>query len=326
MRAKDMAVAHGAHMFWNPPTAFDKSVFDKIVSSHQGPSGEPLLRFSPDSDHAELIHAEPRPASQPSPSGRPESIAEDVNLFSRDTGTPDLGGTVHADGQVLHRLHTPGDGDCLFRSLLDTARSRAVPPAWAALNVAGLRTLLRDRLTGSELLTPDVEATPDPVLAVVDDLRMTALAGVGNPEARERIGQRWDRIQQAVVTEGDARQWRRILRDSGYPHLAEVAPTPADARRLGTDGLILAAAESTALWSSPFADALPLALAHTLDLDLRLVGTAPSAPASTFVTPLNPGGNGGTVHLAYNGSDHYDALIPAASLPAPTPTIPAPAT
>ncbi|MZG00903.1 hypothetical protein GTW62_01305, partial [Streptomyces sp. SID5614] len=36
MRAKDMAVAHGAHMFWNPPTAFDKSVFDKIVSSHQG--------------------------------------------------------------------------------------------------------------------------------------------------------------------------------------------------------------------------------------------------------------------------------------------------
>ncbi|KND30668.1 hypothetical protein IQ60_20115, partial [Streptomyces europaeiscabiei] len=54
MRAKDMAVVHGAHMFWNPPTAFDKSVFDKIVTSHQGPSGEPLLRFSPNSDHAVL--------------------------------------------------------------------------------------------------------------------------------------------------------------------------------------------------------------------------------------------------------------------------------
>ncbi|WP_257134498.1 hypothetical protein, partial [Streptomyces sp. st77] len=54
MRAKDMAVVHGAHMFWNPPTAFDKSVFDKIVGSHQGPSGEPLLRFTPDSDHAVL--------------------------------------------------------------------------------------------------------------------------------------------------------------------------------------------------------------------------------------------------------------------------------
>ncbi|WP_164494114.1 hypothetical protein, partial [Streptomyces sp. ADI97-07] len=43
MRAKDMAVTHGAHMFWNPPTAFDKSIFDKIVGSHQGPDGEPLL-------------------------------------------------------------------------------------------------------------------------------------------------------------------------------------------------------------------------------------------------------------------------------------------
>ncbi len=53
-----------------------------------------------------------------------------------------------------------GDGDCLFRSLLDTARSHPVPPPWAARNVAGLRGLLRDRLTGSELLAPDVEATP----------------------------------------------------------------------------------------------------------------------------------------------------------------------
>ncbi|MYV60437.1 hypothetical protein GTW37_13965, partial [Streptomyces sp. SID4931] len=65
MRAKDMAVAHGAHMFWNPPTAFDKSVFDKIVSSHEGASGEPLLRFSPGNDHAVLVHPEPRPAPPP---------------------------------------------------------------------------------------------------------------------------------------------------------------------------------------------------------------------------------------------------------------------
>ncbi|CAM5740832.1 hypothetical protein SMICM304S_03518 [Streptomyces microflavus] len=331
MRAKDMAVAHGAHMFWNPPTAFDKSVFDKIVSSHEGSSGEPLLRFSPGNDHAVLVHPEPRPSSvpSPSPSGRPESIAEDVDLFSKGTGTPGLAETVHVDGQALRRLRTRADGDCLFRSLLDTARSHDVPPAWAARNVAGLRSLLRDRLTGSELLAPDVEATPDPVLAVVDDLRMTALAGVRNPEARERIGQRWDRIEQAVVSGGDGRRWRRILRDSGYPHLADVAPTPADARRLGTDGLILAAAELPALWSSPFADALPLALAHTLDIELRLVGPDASAPAGTSVTPLNPGGHGGALHLAYNGSDHFDALVPAAAVPAPTPTptpTPAPAT
>ncbi|WTA88879.1 hypothetical protein OG323_07600 [Streptomyces cyaneofuscatus] len=326
MRAKDMAVAHGAHMFWNPPTAFDKSVFDKIVSSHEGSSGEPLLRFSPGKDHAELVHPEPNASS---PSGRPESIAEDVDLFSKGIGTPGLADTVHADGQALRRLRTRGDGDCLFRSLLDTARGHDVPPAWAARNVAGLRSLLRDRLTGSELLAPDVEATPDPVLAVVDDLRMTALAGVRDPEARERIGQRWDRIEQAVVTDGDGRRWRRILKDSGYPHLADVTPTPADARKLGTDGLIVAAAELSALWSSPFADALPLALAHTLDIELRLVRPDASAPAGTSVTPLNPGGRSGTLHLAYNGSDHYDALVPAAAVPAPTPTpapTPAPAT
>ncbi|WP_399007626.1 hypothetical protein [Streptomyces sp. CB00271] len=326
MRAKDMAVVHGAHMFWNPPTAFDKSVFDKIVSSHEGATGEPLLRFSPGNDHAVLVHPEPRPESPPP--ARPESIAEDVRLSGKDTGTPALADTVRADGQAFRRLPVRADGDCLFRSLLDTARTRPVPPPWAARNVTGLRSLLRDRLTGSELLAPDVEATPDPVLAVVDDLRMTALAGVRNPEARERIGQRWDGIEQAVVTGGDARRWRQILKDSGYSHLADVAPTPADARRLGTDGLILAAAELPALWSSPFADALPLALAHTLDVELRLVRPDGSAPGGTSVTPLNPGGRGGTLHVAYNGTDHFDALVPAASLPAPAPTpppVPAPA-
>ncbi|MFH9478656.1 hypothetical protein ACH4L7_33190 [Streptomyces anulatus] len=329
MRAKDMAVAHGAHMFWNPPTAFDKSVFDKIVSSHEGATGEPLLRFSPGSDHAVLVHPEPRPDSPPP--ARPESIAEDMQLSGKGAGTPDLADTVRADGQAFRRLPARADGDCLFRSLLDTARSHPVPPPWAARNVTGLRSLLRDRLTGSELLAPDVEATPDPVLAVVDDLRMTALAGVRNPEARERIGQRWDRIEQAVVTGGDARRWRQILKRSEYSHLADVAPTPADARRLGTEGLILAAAELPALWSSPFADALPLALAHTLDVELRLVRPDGSAPTGTSVTPLNPGGRGGTLHVAYNGTDHFDALVPAASLPAPAsaptpPPAPAPAT
>ncbi|MFE9241403.1 hypothetical protein [Streptomyces sp. NPDC007007] len=324
MRAKDMAVAHGAHMFWNPPTAFDKSVFDKIVSSHAGASGEPLLRFSPGNDHAVLVHPEPRPA--PPPPSRPESIADDLNLSGKDTRTPGLTDTVHADGQAFRRMPARGDGDCLFRSLLDTARSHPVPPPWAARNVAGLRGLLRDRLTGSELLAPDVEATPDPVLAVVDDLRMTALAGVRDAEARDRIGQRWDRIEQAVVENGDGRRWRQILKDSGYPHLADVAPTPADARRLGTDGLILAAAELPGLWSSPFADALPLALAHTLDIELRLVRPDGAAPTGTSVTPLNPGGRSGTLHVAYNGLDHYDALVPAAGLPTPAPvTTPAPA-
>ncbi|WP_369275089.1 hypothetical protein AB5J55_38630 [Streptomyces sp. R11] len=282
------------------------------------------LALSPE-DTAELARRRPDLAPPPS---RPESLAEDLTLYSKGVTTTGPSDTVHADGMRFRRLDTPGDGNCLFRALLDSARSQDVPPAWAARNVAGLRGMLRDRFTGSELATTAAEAMPDPVLAVVDDLRMTAVAGVQDPDARRRITERWNRIAQSVVTDGDARQWRRILRDSGYPRLAEVAPTPADARRLGTGGLIGAAAERAELWSSPFADLLPQALAHTLDLDLRLVRSDPQAPGNPLVTTLHPGGQGGTLHLAYNGSDHYDALVPANAPLAPVPdpaAIPEPA-
>ncbi|WUH44065.1 hypothetical protein OHO27_03950 [Streptomyces sp. NBC_00443] len=283
------------------------------------------LALSPE-DTAELARRRPDLASTPS---RPESLAEDLTLYSKGATTTGPADTVDADGTQFRRLDTPGDGNCLFRALLDSARSQDVPPAWAARNVAGLRGMLRDRFTGSELATAAAEAMPDPVLAVVDDLRMTAVAGVRDPDARRRITERWNRIAQSVVTDGDARQWRRILRDSGYPRLAEVAPTPADARRLGTEGLIAEAAERTELWSSPFADLLPQALAHTLDLDLRLVQHDPQSAGNPLVTTLHPGGQGGTLHLAYNGSNHYDALVPANAplTPVPDPaTTPEPAT
>ncbi|MEV6171934.1 hypothetical protein AB0L99_27450 [Streptomyces sp. NPDC051954] len=270
------------------------------------------LALSPE-DSAEL--ARRRPDLAPTPSRR-ESLAEDLTLFSKGAGPADV---VRADGTTFRRLDTPGGGNCLFRALLDSARSQDVPPAWAARNVAGLRGLLRDRITGSELAAAAAEATPDPVLAVVDDLRMTALAGVRDPDAQRRITQRWNGIAQAVVTDGNPRRWRRILSDSGYPQLADIAPTPDHARRLGTEGLIAAAAEQTGLWNSPFADVLPQALAHTLDLDLRLVQADPHSPGNTLVTTLHPGGQGGTLHLAYNGTDHYDALVPATAPLTPVP-------
>ncbi|MES4890661.1 hypothetical protein [Streptomyces sp. NPDC096012] len=277
------------------------------------------LALSPE-DTAEL--ARRRPDLAPAPS-RPESTAEDLTLLSKDAVPSGRADVVHADGTAFRRLDTPGDGNCFFRALLDSARSQDVPPAWAARNVAGLRGLLRDRIAGSELAAAAAEATPDPVLAVVDDLRMTALAGVRDPRRHQAVTRRWNRIAQQVVTEGDPRRWRRILRDSGYPHLATVAPTPAAARDLGTEGLMAAAAEHPALWSSPFADLIPQAAAHTLDLDLRLVQPDRHAPGTTLVTPLHPGGRGGTLHLSYNGSDHFDALVPAS---APLTAVPDPVT
>jgi hypothetical protein len=277
------------------------------------------LALSPE-DTAEL--ARRRPDLAPAPS-RPESIAEDLTLLSKNAVASGRADVVHADGAAFRRLDTPGDGNCFFRALLDSARSQDVPPAWAARNVAGLRGLLRDRIAGSELAAAAAEATPDPVLAVVDDLRMTALAGVRDPRRHQGLTRHWNRIAQEVVTDGDPRRWRRILQDSGYPHLATVAPTPAAARDLGTEGLMAAAAEHPALWSSPFADLLPQAAAHTLDLDLRLVQPDRHAPGSTLVTPLHPGGRGGILHLSYNGSDHFDALVPAS---APLTAVPDPVT
>ncbi|MGW6026513.1 WXG100-like domain-containing protein [Streptomyces sp. NPDC055214] len=282
-------------------------------------SGTPLplseLGLSPE-DTVEL--ARRRPDLAPAQS-RPESPAQDVTLLSKAApGTADI---VHADGLALRRLDTPGGGNCLFRSLLDSARGQDTPPAWAARNVAGLRRLLSDRITGSELGDTVALAFPDPVFAVVDDLRMRAIAGVRDPAEQSRITRLWNRIAQDVVTDGDTDEWQRILRESDYPHLADVAPTPADAKRLGAKGLVASAAELSALWASPFADLLPEALAHTLDLDLRLVQPDPQTPApgNTRVNTLNPGGQGPALHLAYNGTDHYDALIPASAPLAPVP-------
>ncbi|MET9567314.1 hypothetical protein ABZY07_44665, partial [Streptomyces tauricus] len=284
-------------------------------------AGTPLplseLNLSPE-DTAEL--ARRRPDLAPTPS-RPESLAEDLTLLSKQK--PGSVGIVRADGIAFRRLTTPGGGNCLFRSALDSARSQTVPPAWAARNVAGLRTQLRDRITGSELGDTMARAIPDPVFSVVDDLRMRALAGARDTAERNRITSHWNRIAQDVVTGADAAEWQRIIGESDYPQLAAVVPTPAAARRLGARGLVAAAAELSDLWASPFADLLPEALAHTLDLDLRLVQPDPRVPGTTFVNTLNPGGQGGTLHLSYNGTDHFDALVPASAplTPVPDPTI-----
>ncbi|MGW2830309.1 WXG100-like domain-containing protein [Streptomyces sp. NPDC001286] len=65
MMAGDMAVMHGAHMDWEPSTPFSKGIFSKIVESHQE-GGEPLLRFRPDVNDAELVYAS-REFSFPNP-------------------------------------------------------------------------------------------------------------------------------------------------------------------------------------------------------------------------------------------------------------------
>ncbi|MFC7512527.1 hypothetical protein ACFQV4_29220 [Streptomyces thermocarboxydus] len=59
----------------------------------------------------------------------------------------------------------------------------------------------------------------------------------------------------------------------------------------------------------PFADLIPEALAHTLDLDLRIVQPDPRTPGALTTIALHAGGTGDP-HVAYNGTDHFDALVP----------------
>ncbi|MGQ4725172.1 WXG100-like domain-containing protein, partial [Streptomyces tunisiensis] len=299
-----------------PPTALvsqdDVRGLDYAQSAQVawGLSDDPLplseLGLGPE-DTAEL--ARRRPDLSPAPS-RPASPAGDLTAFGPVTPAPERRSLLRAGGLTFRRIAAPPDGNCFFRSVLDSARSREVPPAWAAVNADGLRARVRDRVAHTELGDIADALVPDPVHSVVNDLRLRALAGESDAGAQRRIAEEWDRIAQEVVTDGDTGRWREIVADSDYPGLAEVAPTPADARRLGGRGLLAATAARVDLWPSPFADLIPEALAHTLDLDLRIVQPDPRTPGALTTIALHAGGTGDPLHVAYNGTDHFDALVP----------------
>ncbi|WP_234360063.1 EndoU domain-containing protein [Streptomyces sp. DSM 15324] len=60
MRANDMGVMHGAHLYWaaEPKSPFSESVFKKILESHRH-GGEPLLRFGPGDVNTRLAWSDP---------------------------------------------------------------------------------------------------------------------------------------------------------------------------------------------------------------------------------------------------------------------------
>ncbi|MYS49930.1 hypothetical protein GTW46_07600, partial [Streptomyces sp. SID6013] len=233
-----------------PPTALvsqdDVRGLDYAESARVawGLSDDPLplsqLGLGPE-DTAELARRRPDLAPVPS---RPESPAEDLVPFGPVPVAPASGpaDVVRSGGRVFHRVDARPDGNCFFRSVLDSARAVAVPPAWAAGSIAGLRARVRDRVAHGELGDIADALVPDPVHSVVNDLRLRALAGETDPGAQRRIAEEWDRIAGEVVTDGDAGRWREIVAGSDYPGLAEVAPTPAEARRLGGRGLLAATA------------------------------------------------------------------------------------
>nr|WP_237331267.1 hypothetical protein [Streptomyces mexicanus] len=237
----------------------------------------------------------------------PDVLSDADSAHSLDL-TSGTGAPVRAEGREFRLVPSGGDGDCFFTSVLTGARGQNALPQWAAMDVAGLRRLLHDRLNGSELADALTESSPDPVRTVLDDLR-SAYVGPGpvHPDAAAA----WRRFSDAVLS-GDTASWRKLVEGSPYPDLLTVAPTPEEARRLGAGGLLTAAARHSGLWASPFGDLIPVALAQATDVDLRVVG-------NDGVRSLNPAAGGGTLYVRYNGRDHYDALVPVASAPAPSP-------
>ncbi|WP_329792503.1 glycosyltransferase [Lentzea sp. DG1S-22] len=55
---RNVGVQHGAHLYWDPVTDFDRKIFDTIVNKHV--TEEPLVRFSP-GQPASLVLADPLP-------------------------------------------------------------------------------------------------------------------------------------------------------------------------------------------------------------------------------------------------------------------------
>ncbi|WP_434444123.1 toxin glutamine deamidase domain-containing protein [Lentzea sp. E54] len=56
---RNVGVQHGAHLYWDPVTDFDRKIFDAVVAKHV--SDEPLVRFNPGQPPS-LVLADPLPA------------------------------------------------------------------------------------------------------------------------------------------------------------------------------------------------------------------------------------------------------------------------
>ncbi|MDT0270202.1 hypothetical protein RM844_28420 [Streptomyces sp. DSM 44915] len=59
MRAGDMAVMHGAHMYWITKNAHEEEMKQQIIQAHSAPNGEKLVRFIPNAQPRLVFAAEP---------------------------------------------------------------------------------------------------------------------------------------------------------------------------------------------------------------------------------------------------------------------------
>ncbi|WP_327687655.1 OTU domain-containing protein [Streptomyces tubercidicus] len=223
-------------------------------------------------------------------------------------------------GEAYHVLRVPGNGDCLFTSVLVSAHRQNALPGIQHLSVQELR----DRVAHHVRDTTDTDGADragyfhsDPVDVVLHDLIPDPQAPPGTltPEQRQQLdegrarqGQR-RRDARALLDDGDGEsraareKWQELLEPGNYPHLLHLAPTPRAAQRLGTGALIVQAASDTGLWNSPFADSLPQLVANALDVDVTIVENG-QPPYSTA-----PHATNGPLYVFFERSgSHYQAM------------------
>ncbi|WP_028810022.1 hypothetical protein [Streptomyces sp. 351MFTsu5.1] len=113
-------------------------------------------------------------------------------------------------------------------------------------------------------------------------------------------------LQERLAQDGPAAEtaWRRLL-EVGYPRWALTGPRLDAVRGHGVGDLVAASLRDVNLWNTPFFDHAPGLVARALGVRLVVV-RSDGGPDQAY----HPDGTR-TVHVLYNGVDHYSALAPA---------------
>jgi len=233
-----------------------------------------------------------------------------LDILIRDQ-FPDRASLLDLLGRTRPPELTPAQRERVDERVSD-ARMRAALVALAS--DPGDRELLRDLPTGvARTLLPDDPSALPPVdrdfeqrqiaLAHVETLRAEVLnvlrADPGNPAADAL----WQRVRTALP---------HRVREGGLPH------DRTEFLALSLNDVVVRALSSADLWQSPFYDEVPLLVARALGIDLVVV--QPGARGGHSARPLDADATGPTVHVHYNGINHYESLEPdgtAAPVPAP---------
>ncbi|MEU5045487.1 hypothetical protein AB0G40_31780, partial [Streptomyces griseorubiginosus] len=113
-------------------------------------------------------------------------------------------------------------------------------------------------------------------------------------------------LQERLTQDGPAAEtaWRTLL-EVGYPRWARTGPRLDSVRGHGVGDLVTDSLRDVNLWNTPFFDHAPGLVARALGVRLVVV-RSDGGPDQEY----NPDGTR-TVHVLYNGVDHYSALAPA---------------